>query len=160
MCLRLCPEGCFFGYYFLFVCLFVFKERQKRKEDGRETESSAQELWSVRSWGFFQWDCFEVPGDSARSPAIWEEHGPVNTLRVRLSTQIPFAPFHFGFPCLWRSPAFCLSILSKLWGWRQRSHHLPPCLTQRRRAIRSQRLWSVCNVFRRWEIRMKNSSWF
>lgn len=45
-CLDLCPQDFFF-----------FLKTEKRKVDGRETESSAQELLSVRRWGFLQWNC-------------------------------------------------------------------------------------------------------
>ena len=58
---------------------------------------------------------FWVPGDLLPDPEIWEELEPVDTLKMSLNIQIPFAAFLFGSPCPWLSPPSCLSILSIIW---------------------------------------------
>lgn len=95
---------------------FFFLKTEKRKVDGRETECSVQGLWSVRSWGFLQWHCSGLPGDLILGLAAWEEHEPVDTLKMGLNPEIPFAPFLFGSPRPSLSPPFCLSILSNNMG--------------------------------------------
>lgn len=105
---------------------------------------------------------FWVPADLSPDPEIWEEREPVDTLKMSLNIQIPFATFLFCSPCPWLSPPSCLSVLSIIWEWRHvpirggSSHplmeHLLQCLPQLRQASHSQRLQSVCNGFRMLEV--------
>lgn len=100
-----------------FAIIFFFLRKKRKEGWKRTTESSAQELLSERNWRLLQWwACPGVPGDLLGS-AIWEEHEPVDTLRMGLNLQIPFAAFLFGSLYPWLSlPPASLSWAIK-WGW-------------------------------------------